>query len=198
MQALDFLIQSLQRLPGVGQKSAQRMAYHLLQHDQAGAKILAQALNSAIDSVDHCSVCYTFCQGSVCPTCLDPKRDGRKICVVQTPADQAAIESTGGFRGLYFVLQGALSPLDGVGPAQIGLHQLLERVERDRAQFAEDFEVIVATNFTAQGEMTAHVIAEKLNKMGVKNTRLARGVPAGSELEYVDLSTIAYAFAGRR
>ncbi len=191
--ALDTLIESLRRLPGVGQKSAQRMAFHLLQHDRDGAQQLASALQSAVVDIRHCERCHTFTEAPVCSTCLDPTRDRRLLCVVETPADQAALERTGGFRGLYFVLMGRLSPLDGIGAKDIGLRQLLDRVADEAIE-----EVIVATNFTAEGEATAHVIAEAVKARGLRSTRLARGVPIGSELEYVDLGTIAHALTDRR
>jgi recombination protein RecR len=191
--SLDVLIQALRRLPGVGIKSAQRMAFHLLQHDRAGAQVLSQALHEAVGSVHHCARCHTFTEAEVCSTCLDPSRDASRLCVVETPADQAAMERTGAFKGLYFVLMGRLSPLDGVGPKEIGLQKLLQRAAEDGVQ-----EVILATNFNAEGEATAHVISETLKSRGVHVTRLARGVPVGSELEYVDLGTIAHALVDRR
>jgi len=190
---LEALIQALRCLPGVGVKSAQRMAFHLLQHDRPAALRLAQALTVAAEQIVHCERCHTFAETAVCATCLDPRRDASKLCVVETPADQAAVERTGAFRGLYFVLMGRISPLDGVGPRQIGLKQLF-----DRALDGTVHEVIVATNFTAEGEATAHVIHEGLKDRGLQLTRLARGVPVGSELEYVDLGTIAHALADRR
>ncbi|MBL8304660.1 MAG: recombination protein RecR [Ideonella sp.] len=190
---LEALITALRRLPGVGVKSAQRMAYHLLQHDRAGAEHLAQALLSAVAGVHHCARCHTFTEAEVCRTCLDPARDVRLLCVVETPADQAALERSGGYRGLYFVLMGRLSPLDGIGAQDIGLQQLLARAADGQVE-----EVIVATSFTAEGEATAHVIADTLKARGVRSTRLARGVPVGSELEYVDLGTIAHALVDRR
>jgi recombination protein RecR len=191
--ALDTLTEALRRLPGVGVKSAQRMAYHLLQHDREGAQRLAQALQQAVSSVRHCERCHTFTEAAVCSTCLDASRERRQLCVVETPADQAAVERTGSYHGLYFVLMGRLSPLDGIGVHDIGLAKLLER-----ATDGEVEELIVATNFTAEGEATAHAIAQALKGRGVAVTRLARGVPAGSELEYVDLGTIAHAFSDRR
>jgi recombination protein RecR len=191
--ALDTLTEALRRLPGVGVKSAQRMAYHLLQHDREGAQRLAQALQQAVSSVRHCERCHTFTEASVCSTCLDAGRERRQLCVVETPADQAAVERTGSYHGLYFVLMGRLSPLDGIGVHDIGLAKLLER-----ATDGEVEELIVATNFTAEGEATAHAIAQALKGRGVTVTRLARGVPVGSELEYVDLGTIAHAFSDRR
>jgi recombination protein RecR len=193
VNALDALIQSLRCLPGVGVKSAQRMAFHLLQHDRPAARILARTLNEATECVVHCQRCHTFTQREVCATCLDNRRDTSKLCVVETPADQSAVERTGAFKGLYFVLMGKLSPLDGVGPKDIGLKKLFDRALDGTVQ-----EVILATNFTAEGEATAHVISEGLKDRGLQLTRLARGVPVGSELEYVDLGTIAHALVDRR
>lgn len=191
--ALNALIDALRRLPGVGVKSASRMAFHLLQHDRPGAQVLAQALQQAATQIRHCTLCHTFTENEVCATCLDPRRDRSKLCVVETPADQAALERTAAFKGLYFVLMGKLSPLDGIGPNDIGLAKLFDRATDGVVQ-----EVILATNFTAEGEATAHVIAEALKAKGLNVTRLARGVPAGSELEYVDLGTIAHALVDRR
>jgi len=191
--ALDGLIEALRRLPGVGQKSAQRMAFHLLQHDRDGAARIAASLQKAMADVRHCERCHTFTEGAICSTCADERRDARLLCVVETPADQAALERTGSYKGLYFVLMGRLSPLDGVGAHDIGLAQLIERASDGSVE-----EVIVATNFTAEGEATAHVIGETLKSRGLRVTRLARGVPIGSELEYVDLGTIAHALSDRR
>ena len=191
--ALDTLVQSLRRLPGVGVRSAQRMAFHLLQHDREGAQVLARSLQEAVAQVRHCARCYTFTESEICATCSDPQRDASKLCVVETPADQAALERTGAFKGRYFVLMGKLSPLDGIGPRDIGVHKLIERATDGLVQ-----EVILATNFTAEGEATAHVIGQALKSRGLTVTRLARGVPAGSELEYVDLGTIAHALVDRR
>ncbi len=191
--ALSALIEALRRLPGVGVKSAQRMAYHLLQHDRDGALRLAASLQAAVGNVRHCERCHTFTETTVCSTCIDPSRDARLLCVVETPADQAALERTGSYRGLYFVLMGRLSPLDGIGARDIGLRELLARAADEVVQ-----EVIIATNFTAEGEATAHVVAEALKTRGLRTTRLARGVPIGSELEYVDLGTIAHALVDRR
>ena len=191
--ALDTLIQSLRRLPGVGVRSAQRMAFHLLQHDREGAQVLARALQEAVAQVRHCARCHTFTESEICATCADPRRDASKLCVVETPADQAAMERTAAFKGRYFVLMGKLSPLDGVGPREIGVQKLIERATDGVVQ-----EVILATNFTAEGEATAHVIGQALKSRGLNVTRLARGVPAGSELEYVDLGTIAHALVDRR
>ena len=191
--ALDALIQALRRLPGVGAKSASRMAYHLLQHDRDGAQLLARALQDAALGMRHCTRCHTFTEAEVCATCSDARRDATKLCVVETPADQSAVERTAAYQGLYFVLMGRLSPLDGIGPKDIGLKKLFERATEGVVQ-----EVILATNFTAEGEATAHVIGEALRERGLRVTRLARGVPVGSELEYVDLGTIAHALVDRR
>ena len=191
--ALDALIQALRRLPGVGIKSAQRMAFHLLQRDRPGAQALARALQEASENVRHCERCHTFTQDLVCATCLDSRRDHTQLCVLETPADQAAMERTGAYHGLYFVLMGKLSPLDGIGPQELGLDKLFIRACDGIVR-----EVILATNFTAEGEATAHVIAEGLRAKGLNPTRLARGVPVGSELEYVDLGTIAHALVDRR
>ena len=209
--ALDALIQALRRLPGVGLKSATRMAFHLLQHDRAGALQMAQALNHAVTEVLHCSLCNTFTQTPICATCQDAERDQTRLCVVETPADQLALERTGAYKGLYFVLMGKLSPLDGIGPKDIGLQKLFERLAPARGKadggegannidlpVSQVTEVILATNFTAEGETTAHVISEGLKARGITVTRLARGVPIGSELEYVDLGTIAHALVDRR
>jgi recombination protein RecR len=190
---LDALVEALRRLPGVGVKSAQRMAFHLLQHDRDGALALATALQAAVSGIGHCQRCHTFTADLVCATCRDPERDARQLRVVETPADQAALERTGSYRGLYFVLMGRLKPLDGVGPADIGMHPLLERSADGVVE-----EVILATGFTAEGEATAHVLSQAMKARGLSVTRLARGVPAGSELEYVDLSTLAHALNDRR
>ena len=194
--ALERLVVALQRLPGVGVKSASRMAFHLLQHDTDGALQLAEALQRAVSSLRHCQWCNTFTEADLCVTCQDPRRDRGQLCVVETPADQAALERTGAYRGLYYVLMGRLSPLDGVGPKHLGLEHLLDRLQRTDPEAVR--EVILATNFTAEGEATAHVIGQLARSLQLKVTRLARGVPIGSELEYVDLGTIAHALADRR
>jgi recombination protein RecR len=196
--SLELLVQALRRLPGVGVKSAQRMAFHLLQHDREGAQQLAQALQHACASVRHCALCHTFTEDEICPTCRDGRRDRSQLCAVENPADQSALERTGAYKGLYFVLMGKLSPLDGVGPRDIGLQKLFDRIDTLVDGVREVREVILATNFTAEGETTAHVIAQALKARGVNVTRLARGVPVGSELEYVDLGTIAHALVDRR
>ena len=191
--ALEVLVQALGRLPGVGAKSASRMAFHMLQHDRPGAQALATALAQAAQVVRQCERCHTFTERQLCATCLDTRRDRSKLCVVETPADQAVVERTGAYGGMYFVLMGRISPLDGIGPKEIGIKKLLDRVAE-----GEVLELILATNFTAEGEATAHIISEAVAGSGLKLTRLARGVPVGSELEYVDLGTIAHAFADRR
>ena len=193
LNALDALIEALKRLPGVGQKSAQRMAYHLLQHDRPAMVRLSEALTAAGERIKHCERCHTFSEAPLCAVCADVERDARLLCVVETPADQAALERTGSYRGYYFVLLGRLSPLDGVGTRQIGAAELLARAAEAGVE-----EVILATSFTAEGEATAHVLAEALRARGITSTRLARGVPVGSELEYVDLGTIAHALTDRR
>ena len=211
--ALDQLTLALQRLPGVGAKSAARMAFHLMQQDVEGARHIARALDEAAARIRHCACCYTLTEAVVCATCSDATRDATQLCVVETPADQAALERTGAFKGLYFVLMGRLSPLDGVGPKEIGLRRLFDRINPELAQQGEDAqlgaqipehaqlpvaEVILATNFTAEGEATAHVIAQAMKDLPLRVTRLSRGVPVGSELEYVDLGTIAHSLLARR
>ena len=191
--ALSLLEQALRGLPGVGARTASRMAFHLLQNDRSAALALARALQYAVERVGHCERCHTFSETPVCATCADPARDTGLLCVVETPADQLAIERTGTYKGLYFVLMGKLSPLDGVGPQDIGVSILRQRVSGGGVR-----EVILATNFTAEGEVTAHVLAQWLRSESLKVSRLARGVPAGSELEYVDLGTIAHALSDRR
>ena len=203
--ALEALTQALRKLPGVGAKSASRMAFHLLQHDKSAALQIARALEHAAQTIRHCTLCNTLTELEVCSTCVSPHRDRSKLCVVETPADQAALERTLAYKGLYFVLMGKLSPLDSIGPKDIGLQKLFDRVVPKDADgkllpSSERIvqEVILATNFTAEGEATAHVIAQALKARDVQVTRLARGVPIGSELEYVDLGTIAHALADRR
>jgi recombination protein RecR len=190
---LEALTAALRRLPGVGAKSAQRFAYHLLQHDREGAAQLARSLADAVARVRHCSRCNTFTELEVCETCASPRRDPALLCVVETPADQLMVEQTASYAGLYFVLMGRLSPLDGIGPNDIGLDRLLQRAADPALR-----EVILATNFTQEGEATAHYIGELLRARGLRVSRLARGVPVGSELEYVDPSTIAQALRDRR
>ncbi len=192
-EALARLIDALRRLPGVGPRSAQRHAYHLMQHDREGARHLAAALDDALLRVRHCVRCNTFTESEVCSTCSSPRRDPSILCVVETPADQVMVEQTLAFTGLYFVLMGRLSPLDGIGPHDLHFERLI-----DRACDGVVREVILATNFTQEGEATAHYLAEMLKARGLGVTRLARGVPIGSELEYVDPGTIAQALRDRR
>ncbi|MEO6352032.1 MAG: recombination mediator RecR [Burkholderiaceae bacterium] len=192
-KSLEFLTEALRRLPGIGPKSAQRMAYHLLQHDRDGAAMLSRALHQAVETIRHCSRCNTFTEHPVCEMCLDEERDKALLCVVETPADQLMIEQTLTFKGLYFVLMGRLSPLDGIGPKDIHLEKLIAR-----ATDGSVTEVVLATNFTNEGEATAHYISEMLKARGLNVSRLARGVPVGGELEYVDAGTIARAMLDRR
>lgn len=189
---IQELIRALTALPGVGPKSAQRMTLQLLERDRDGGRRLALALAAAMDGVRHCARCRNFAEAELCPVCADPMRDDALLCVVETPADLIAIEQAGSFRGRYFVLMGRLSPLDGLGPEEIGIPELAARA-RDGVR-----EVIVATNPTVEGEATAHYIAETLAPMGISVTRIAHGVPMGGELEFVDSGTLAHAFAGRR
>jgi recombination protein RecR len=192
-KGLERLVEALRVLPGVGPRSAQRMAYHLLQHDRAGADQLAQALAGALATVRRCARCHNFTEEEVCALCRSPRRDASLLCVVETPADLAMVEQTLSYSGMYFVLMGRLSPLDGVGARDIGLDRLLARATDGEVQ-----EVILATNFTNEGEATAHYIAEMLRARNVKVSRIARGVPLGGELEYVDAGTISQALLDRR
>lgn len=191
--ALEQLIESLRCLPGVGPKSAQRMAYHLLQRDRQGANKLANALDNALQVVDHCRLCNTFSEQPVCPLCESAQRDGSVLCVVEMPTDLMMLESTRAYNGMYFVLMGRLSPLDGVGPREIHLDKLLKRAQDGMVQ-----EVILATNYTVEGEATAHYISELLRARGIKVSRIARGMPMGGEIEYVDSGTLAQAMLERR
>jgi recombination protein RecR len=192
-KGLERLIQALRALPGVGPRSAQRMAHHLLQHDRAGGGELAQALSAALETVRRCTKCNNFTEEEVCLLCRSPRRDPSLLCIVETPADLATVEQTLSYSGMYFVLMGRLSPLDGVGPRDIGLDRLIARATEGEVQ-----EVILATNFTNEGEATAHYIAEMLRARSVKVSRIARGVPLGGELEYVDAGTISQALLDRR
>jgi|SRR5690625_47308 len=192
-EPLKALIDALRRLPGVGQRTARRMAYHLLQHDNAGASQLATALNAALQQLQHCQRCNGFSEEAICAVCANPRRDASVLCVVETPADQQALEASHGYQGLYYVLMGRLAPLEGVGPTELQFERLVERASDGQVR-----EVILATNFTAEGETTAHYLSELLSAKGLSVTRLARGVPAGSELEYVDASTVAWALVERR
>ncbi|MCB1730725.1 MAG: recombination protein RecR [Halieaceae bacterium] len=191
--SLQDLIEALRCLPGVGPKSAQRMSLHLLERDREGASALALALQTAVERIDHCSRCRNFTELEVCEVCGDPRRDSSVICVVETPADVLAIEESGGFRGHYFVLMGHLSPIDGIGPEELGLDVFHQRIVDE-----EVVEVILATNPTVEGEATAYYLTDMLQSEGVNVTRIAHGVPLGGELEYVDGSTLAHALSGRR
>jgi len=193
LSSLDELSRALRCLPGVGPKAAQRMALHLLQHDRDGALRLAQALVAATRAVHHCERCNTFTEDALCALCRSGKRDAAQLCVVETPADLLMIEQTQAYSGLYFVLMGRLSPLDGIGPKEIRLERLLQRATDGVVR-----EVILATNFTNEGEATAHYAGELLAARGLRVTRLARGVPVGGELEYVDAGTLAQALRERR
>jgi len=186
------LIDALRTLPGVGQKSAQRMALQLLERDRSGGLRLAQALTRAMEGVGYCRSCRTLCEDELCPQCADPSRDDSLLCVVQSPMDVFAVEQTG-FRGRYFVLRGNLSPLDGLGPEAIGIPELLSRIEGSAVR-----EAILATNPTVEGEATAHYIAQLLMPRGLVVSRIAHGVPLGGELELVDGGTLAHAMAGRK
>jgi recombination protein RecR len=192
-KGLERLVQALRVLPGVGPRTAQRMAFHLLQHERSGADELARALAEALASVRRCVKCNNFSEDETCALCRSPRRDRSLLCVVETPADLAMVEQTLSYSGMYFVLMGRLSPLDGVGPRDIGLDRLLARAADGEVQ-----EVILATNFTNEGEATAHYIAEMLRARNVKASRIARGVPLGGELEYVDAGTISQALHDRR
>jgi len=189
---LQQLMQSLRCLPGVGAKTAQRMAFHLLERDRNGAFQLAECLAEAIDKVGHCSVCRTLSEADVCQVCSNPGRDSALLCVVETPADVIAVEQATGYRGLYFVLNGRLSPLDGMGPEEIGMDLL-----KARLQSGDVNELILATNPTVEGEATAHYISDLAKQSQVKVTRIAHGVPLGGELEYLDGGTLSHAFVGR-
>ena len=189
---LEQLIDALRVLPGVGQKSAQRMAYHLLERQREGGKRLSGALAEAMEHIGNCERCRDFSETNICPTCASSARDTHLLCVVETPADRLAIEQATGFRGLYFVLQGRLSPLDGIGPRELGLDRLARRLEEGEVR-----ELIVATNPTVEGEATAHYLAQLARARGVHPSRLAHGVPLGGELEYVDRGTLSHAFGSR-
>ncbi|RLA56477.1 MAG: recombination protein RecR [Gammaproteobacteria bacterium] len=191
--AIQNLIEALRCLPGVGPKSAQRMTLHLLERDREGAVALSAALREAVERVGHCNRCRNFTELDICEICSNPKRDVTTICVVETPGDVLAVESSGSFAGIYFVLMGHLSPIDGIGPGEIGLEELHQRIIDEGIQ-----EVIVATNPTVEGEATAYYLTDMLRDQGVSVSRIAHGVPLGGELEYVDGSTLAHALSGRR
>jgi len=190
---INRLIDALRCLPGVGPKSAQRMTFYLLERNREGARRLAQALNNAVENVGHCSFCRTLSESDICGLCANKGRDHSQLCIVEMPADVHAVEQSTSYRGLYFVLMGHLSPLDGIGPGEIGLDQLALRLNGDEIK-----EVILATNPTVEGEATAHYIAEMVHQRGLKVTRIAFGVPFGGELEYLDGGTLSHALSGRR
>ncbi|NLP32971.1 MAG: recombination protein RecR [Oligella ureolytica] len=190
---LEELVDSLRQLPGVGERNARRMAYHLLQYDQQGGLRLAAALDNALNNLRHCQLCNSFTLDDICSTCRDESRDHSVLCVVETPVDQNMIESTRSYRGLYYVLMGKLQPIQGVGAGDLNLQRLIERTQHGQLK-----EVILATNYTTEGETTAHYLSQLLRPHDIKVTRIARGVPAGSELEYVDAGTIAWALMERK
>lgn len=190
---LEALIEALRCLPGIGPKSAQRMAYHLLQRDRPGAQRLGDSLLHALQAIRHCRRCNTFTEGDLCERCASPKRDASLLCVVETPVDMNMMEQTLAYQGLYYVLMGRISPLDGLGARELGLEQLVARALDGVVE-----EVILATNFTNEGEATAHYLTAMLRPKGINVTRIARGVPVGGELEYVDSGTLAQALRERK
>lgn len=189
---IQQLIQALRCLPGVGPRSAQRMAFHLLERDRDNGISLAKILQETLTKVGHCENCRTFSETQICHLCANPARDPALLCIVETPADVVAIEQLGSFRGLYFVLMGHLSPLDGIGPNEIGINALLQRLQQNEIR-----EMILATNSTVEGEATAHYIASLVKSRNIKCTRIAHGVPMGGELEYLDGGTLSRALAAR-
>jgi recombination protein RecR len=189
---LEQLIEAFRVLPGVGQKTAQRMAYHTLEREREGGRRLAQVLGEAVERIGHCDRCRDFSEHPRCGTCASESRDRQLLCVVESPADRLAIEQATGFRGLYFILQGRLSPLDGIGPTELGLDQLAARLGEGEVQ-----ELIIATNPTVEGEATAHYLAQLARQQGVRPSRPTHGVPLGGELEYVDRGTLSHAFGSR-
>jgi recombination protein RecR len=191
--AIEGLKQALRRLPGVGPKSAQRMAFHLLARDRDGARQIAEALRVALERVGHCRRCNDFSEAEICPLCASVRRDHSLLCVVESPADLSSIEQSSAFNGQYFVLMGRLSPLDGIGPEEIGIQRLEALLDEGQVK-----EVILATNLTVEGEATAHYISELARARGIRATRIAYGVPVGGELEYTDRGTLARALNGRR
>lgn len=189
---LEQLIEAFRILPGVGQKTAQRMAYHVLERDRDGAQRLSEALAAAVDRIGHCTRCRDFSESELCVTCASASRDAQLLCAVESPADRLVIEQATGYRGFYFVLQGRLSPLDGIGPRELGLEKLAARLAEGDVQ-----ELVIATNPTVEGEATAHYLAQLARQHNVKPTRLTHGVPLGGELEYVDRGTLSHAFGTR-
>ena len=189
---LEQLIEAFRVLPGVGQKTAQRMAYHVLERGRDGGLRLSQALAAAVEQVGHCEQCRDFSETAICALCASPSRDRQTLCAVESPADWLAVESATGYRGLYYVLQGRLSPLDGIGPRELGLESLDARLAQGEVR-----ELIIATNSTVEGEATAHYLAQLARRHGVRASRLAQGLPLGGELEYVDRGTLSHAFGSR-
>lgn len=190
---IDYLIDCLRVLPGIGPKSAQRIAFHLLERSRDGGVKLADALRDTMANIKHCLHCRNFSEEDLCHLCNNPSRDNQLLCIVETPADVVAIEQTAGYRGYYFVLQGHLSPLDGIGPKELGIDNLMERIKSQPIK-----EVILATNSTIEGEVTAHHIAKLLKPLNIPATRIAHGVPMGGELEFVDGTTLMRALSGRK
>lgn len=193
ISVLEALKQALRRLPGVGPKSASRMAYHLLERDRDGARLIAQALTSAIERIGHCKRCNNLSETDLCPICSSARRDHSLLCIVESPSDLVSLDQSGVYNGLYFVLMGRLSPLDGIGPEEIGIPRLEALLNEGIIK-----EVVLATNLTVEGEATAHYIGELVRARQIKATRIAYGVPIGGELEYTDRNTLARALAGRR
>jgi recombination protein RecR len=193
LSALEALKQALRRLPGVGPKSAQRMAFHLLERDKDGMRALAQALSHAAERIVHCQRCNNFSEAELCHICSSPRRDPSLLCVVESPSDLVSLDQSGVYNGTYFVLMGRLSPLDGIGPEELGMHRLEALLDQGQIK-----EVVLATNLTVEGEATAHYIADLVRKRGIRVTRIAYGVPIGGELEFTDRNTLARALSGRR
>jgi recombination protein RecR len=192
-KVISRLIESLSHLPGVGPKSARRMAYYLLERDRDGARGIATAMVEAVDKIGHCQQCNNLTEHELCEICHSSSRDSKKLCIVETPAELQSIEQAGIYKGIYFVLMGHLSPLDGIGPEELGIPKLEAMLDE-----GEVAEVVLATNLTVEGEATAHFISELVRKKGILATRIAHGVPVGGELEYIDRNTLTEAFAGRR
>lgn len=191
--ALEALKQALRRLPGVGPKSAQRMAFHLIERDREGARRIAETLTDALQKIGHCKRCNNLSEAELCVICTGPKRDRSLLCIVESPSDLTSLEQSGVYQGLYFVLMGRLSPLDGIGPDEIGVPRLVELLAEGQTK-----EVVLATNLTVEGEATAQYLSDLIRARGIRATRIAYGVPIGGELEYTDRNTLARALAGRR
>jgi recombination protein RecR len=189
---LEQLIEALRYLPGVGPKTAQRMAFQLLERGRENGKRLASVLQEAMEQIGHCASCRTFSESDICKLCASSHRDPSLLCILESPIDMSAVEQMGGYRGRYFILMGHLSPLDGIGPEEIGINQLKSLLTNGNIK-----EVILATNPTVEGEATAHYISELVKQYSIKASRIAHGVPLGGELEYIDSGTLAHAFAGR-